>query len=123
MGSLRHMQMQNFWDDVYKAIDQNFKVVIPRDLKVATLGIISPGVENKAEKYPLSILLTAALKCITNFWLKTEPPSLQTTKSERNLAFGKDNLLTETPTMGFEIAMASNRGPANLKTNLKYKYK
>uniref|UniRef100_A0A8C8E244 Reverse transcriptase domain-containing protein n=1 Tax=Oryzias sinensis TaxID=183150 RepID=A0A8C8E244_9TELE len=69
-------KLQNFWDEVYGAIKQVFQVDIPRDLMVALLGIIPAQIRGRAESYLLNVLFTAALKCITIRWMKTEPPTL-----------------------------------------------
>lgn len=68
-------KIQHFWDEVYKAINQIFQVIIPRDLTVAVLGITPPGMHGRTTAYLLNILFTAALKCITISWMKTESPS------------------------------------------------
>lgn len=64
-----------FWKDVFDALRQVFQQDIPQDLAVAVLGVIPIGLDRRAKKYLLNILLTAALKCITIRWMKPDPPT------------------------------------------------
>lgn len=66
--------LQNYWDEVYKAINQIFQEVIPKDATVALLGIMPASVQGLAKSYLLNVLFTAALKCITIKWMQVEPP-------------------------------------------------
>lgn len=66
--------LQNYWDEVYKAINQIFQEDIPKDATVALLGIMPVSVQGHAKSYLLNILFTAALKCITIKWMQVEPP-------------------------------------------------
>ena len=56
---------------MFEAFHQN----VTKDAKVAILGVIPEGIEGRAKKYLLQILLTAAIQCISMKWLKPDPPT------------------------------------------------
>ena len=70
-------KLQQFWEEVYQALKEVFHVDIPQDPQIALLGLKPKGeiIEGRAATYLLQIMLTAALKCITINWLKTDPPT------------------------------------------------
>lgn len=73
-----------FWREVFNALkevfmyEMNMKMNIPQNFAVAILGVIPEGLDRRADKYLLNILLTAALKSITIRWMKPEAPSYNT---------------------------------------------
>lgn len=68
-------KLKAFWEEVFKALIEIFHQPLPKDPKVALLGVIPEGIEGRAKRYLLQILLTAALKCITIKWLNLDPPT------------------------------------------------
>lgn len=60
---------------MFDAIKVIFKQNIRKDPEVAILGVIPVGIEGRDKRHLLQILLTAALKCITIKWLKSDPPT------------------------------------------------
>ena len=62
-------KLKAFWERIFKALTEIFHQLLPKDPKVALLGVIPEGIEGRAKRYLLQILLTAALKCITIKWL------------------------------------------------------
>lgn len=69
------LKLFTFWKDVFDALQHVFQQDIPQDLAVAVLGVIPNGLDGRAKKYLLNILVTAALKCITIRWMKPDPPT------------------------------------------------
>ncbi len=70
-------KLQQFWGEVYQALREVFHADIPQDPQTALLGLKPKGeiTEGRTATYLLQIMLTAALKCVTINWLKTEPPT------------------------------------------------
>lgn len=68
-------KLETFWDEVFKALELIFCHNFMKDPTVALLGLTPMGIDGRAKKYLLQILITAALKCITTKWLKPDPPT------------------------------------------------
>ena len=68
-------KLSAYWREVFEALEFVFQQNIPREPTVALLGMIPEGLEGRAKKYLLNVLLTAALKSITIRWLKSDPPT------------------------------------------------
>uniref|UniRef100_A0A3P8SZA0 Reverse transcriptase domain-containing protein n=1 Tax=Amphiprion percula TaxID=161767 RepID=A0A3P8SZA0_AMPPE len=68
-------KLKTFWEDVFKALEMIFHQKFTKDPTVALLGLTPVGIDGRAKKYLLQILITAALKCITIKWLKPDPPT------------------------------------------------
>lgn len=68
-------KLRDYWREVFDALEVIFQQNILREPTVALLGMTPEGLEGRAKKYLLNILLTAALKSITIRWLKPDPPT------------------------------------------------
>ncbi len=68
-------KLKIFWEKVFGMLKDVFGRNITMDPTVALLGLLPRGIEGRAKKYLLQILLTTAIKCITVRWLKPDPPT------------------------------------------------
>jgi len=68
-------KLNAYWGEVFDALKQICQQDIHMTPTVALLGAIPEGLDGRAKKYLLNILLTAALKGITIRWLKPDPPT------------------------------------------------
>ena len=61
---------------VFETLNKIFGGNITMDPMVALLSLLLPrGMEGRAKKYLLHILLATAIKCITVRWTKPDPPT------------------------------------------------
>ena len=68
-------KLEAFWKEVFETLNKIFDGNITMDPMVALLGLLPRGMEGRAKKYLLQILLATAIKCITVRWLKPDPPT------------------------------------------------
>ena len=60
---------------MFETLNKIFGGNITMDPMGAQLGLLPRGMEGRAKKYILQILLATAIKCITVRWLKPDPPT------------------------------------------------